>query len=78
MSDTPSSYDEERDVDDVESTTPPRLDPEADEADQLDQSRTIQERVIQNSVDRSPEVPEADAIEQAMGVPGDDDEDLRD
>lgn len=76
MADTPSSYDEERDLDDADEVEPDalRLDPEADEADQLEQLRAVRERVILDPVELSPEVPEADAWEQAMAVPDDEDE----
>ncbi len=76
MADTPSSYDDERDLDDAEEVEgqPLRHDPEADEADQLEQARAVRERVIRHPVELSPEVPEADALEQAMDVPDDDDD----
>jgi hypothetical protein len=56
----------------------PRSDPEAPEADVLEQAEPVEPQpdtgtvVPGTSVLRDPEVPEADALEQAVDVPYDD------
>lgn len=70
------SYDDERDLTDADDELPEQLDPEADEADQLEQSRPLASGARREAVTRSPEVPEADALEQALAVPTDVDDEM--
>jgi hypothetical protein len=51
-------------------------DPEAPEADALDQAEEVTPTPRPGEVPRNPEVPEADAWEQSIEVPFDDDEPL--
>ena len=66
------------DGDDVVGPTPAPLpdDPEAPEADALDQAEEVTPVPRPGDVPRNPEVPEADAWEQSIEVPFDDDEPL--
>lgn len=70
------SYDEERDLSEADDDVPEQLDPEADEADQLEQARPLSPAASREAVTRSPEVPEADALEQSLAVPADPDDEM--
>ncbi len=53
---------------------PPRRDPEAPEADTLDQHREVGPHEVFRPPTRDPEAPEGDALEQAIEVPPDDED----
>ena len=74
----PGSFESEPDPDDDTVDPGPRAplpdDPEAPEADALEQAEEVTPRPGPGEVPQNPEVPEADAWEQSIEVPFDDDE----
>ena len=67
--------DEQRFLDDGATPQEPSKDPEAPEADAVEQARPVETPPGRGNPASGIEVPEADAIEQATGAPVDPDED---